>query len=83
MFLLQGLSRYDAISKITKSMHYDNLGKCGHLVFLGQPLQQAAQVLQYFLDVDTFNAGNLYCADNTVGTDHCSLTARVLRLQTI
>ena len=44
MSLLQGLSRYDAISKITKSMHYDNLGKCGHLVFTAQPLPQATQV---------------------------------------
>ena len=25
-------------------MHYDNLGKCGHLVFTGQPLSQATQV---------------------------------------
>ena len=41
--VLQGLSRYDAISKITKSMHYDNLGKCGHLVFTGPPLQAATQ----------------------------------------
>jgi len=40
---LQGLSRYDAISKITKSMHYDNLGKCGHLVFTGPVLQAATQ----------------------------------------
>ncbi|KAL0052970.1 hypothetical protein WJX82_010541 [Trebouxia sp. C0006] len=41
----KGLSRYDAISKITKSMHYDNLGKCGHLVFTGPPLQAATQVV--------------------------------------
>ena len=44
--MLQGLSRYDAISKITKSMHYDNLGKCNHLVFMGQPLQAATQVVK-------------------------------------
>lgn len=41
--VLQGLSRYDAISKITKSMHYDNLGKCGHLIFNGPVLLAATQ----------------------------------------
>ncbi|KAL3161955.1 hypothetical protein ABBQ38_009037 [Trebouxia sp. C0009 RCD-2024] len=41
----KGLSRYDAISKVTKSMHYDNLGKCGHLTFTTQPLQEATQVV--------------------------------------
>ncbi|DBA77051.1 TPA: hypothetical protein ACH3X1_009638 [Trebouxia sp. C0004] len=41
----KGLSRYEAISKITKSMHYDNLGKCGHLVFTGPALPAATQVV--------------------------------------
>ena len=41
--MVQGLSRYDAIAKINKTMHYDNLGKCGHLTFTGNPLQQATQ----------------------------------------
>ena len=39
MWLLQGFSRFDAMIRLTRSIRYTHLRSCGHLTFVGAPLE--------------------------------------------
>ena len=36
---MQGFSRYDAMIRLTRSIRYTHLRSCGHLTFVGAPLE--------------------------------------------
>ena len=36
---LQGFSRFDAMIRLTRSIRYTHLRSCGHLTFVGSPLE--------------------------------------------
>lgn len=38
--LMQGFSRYDAMIRLTRSIRYTHLRSCGHLTFVGAPLDK-------------------------------------------
>ncbi len=38
---MQGFSRYDAMIRLTRSIRYTHLRSCGHLTFVGSPLEQS------------------------------------------
>ena len=38
---MQGFSRYDAMIRLTRSIRYTHLRSCGHLTFVGAPLEQS------------------------------------------
>ena len=44
MLGLQGASRYDCMTNLTKPMVYKDLDSCGHLTFTSAPLKQALEV---------------------------------------
>jgi predicted acyl esterase len=56
---VQGFSRYDAMIRLTRPIHYKDFGPCGHVVFTGLPLQEpltligAATLKLYVASSDT------------------------------
>lgn len=38
---MQGFSRYDAMIRLTRSIRYTHLRSCGHLTFVGAPLEHS------------------------------------------
>ncbi len=42
---MQGFSRYDAMIRLTRSIRYTHLRSCGHLTFVGAPLEQSLTLI--------------------------------------